>query len=507
MPVVVAVPASTGTIQPGGPSAPSADGGRVNPETFRRSEGPTGRGTHSWQMNPTAVDGDPAGPEAERALIEASRTLAETARQAVKGGTISRAKQPGMAGALLMPDGGVTTHTSMTADKGTKPPTQPAVHPLAQAALDRTAAALPDGTGSGHGKCAEVALVSDQLYRLEQQWREAGEPGTFEQYALDAFDGAKITTHQVKTARQDDLVYELGHYRPPCRSCTHFLPQFNIDPIADPQRDARTYQPPVPGVVGNGPPLSDTRPYDQPNGLVPPDPADQQALDAAVPRDPTTGRPVVHPDPRVGQWAGLVNDGGPTVPGRANNCADVGLSVLATWFGRPEVAAPIAPSAQVEVGSTGRQEQALRASFAHEGNGMAGLDAVAEALRTAGPGSAALIITTQADGNGAHTWNAVNHDGTIIWVDGQNQLVSDTQPVHGDRLGDVWSIVLDAEGDPIQSARPDGSTTTLGAAGLDRVRRTERPRCADAGRRRCRRPSPGRASRNVDRHRQHGGHR
>ncbi len=453
-PVVVAVPGSTGTLQPGGPTAPDTGRGPVNPDTLRRSEGPTGNGTHSWQLAPTAVDGDPTGPDAEQALIEASRTLAEATRQAVKDGTISRAKQPGTSGALLMPDGGITTHTSMTADKGTKPPTQPSVHPLAQAALDRTKAALPDGTGSGHGKCAEVALVSDQLYRLETQWREAGEPGSFEQYALDAFNGAKILTHQVKPAQQNDIVYNLGHHRPPCRSCAHFLPQFAIEPIVDPERDARTYQPPVPGVVGNGPPLSDNRPYGDPNGLVPPEQADQQALDAAVPRDATTGRPLVHPDPRVGSWAGLVNDGGPTVPGRDNNCADVGLSVLDTWFGRPEVAAPTATSAEVEAGSTARQEQALRTEFAHQGTGTAGLDAVADALRAAGPGSAALIITTRPDGNGAHTWNAVNHDGTIIWLDGQNQLISDTDPVHGDP-GNVWSIVLDAEGDPHRPAATD----------------------------------------------------
>ncbi|MBL6277282.1 hypothetical protein JMF97_14060 [Micromonospora fiedleri] len=453
-PVVVAVPGSTGTLQPGGPTTPDPGRGPVNPDTLRRSEGPTGNGTHSWQLAPTAVDGDPTGPDAERALIEASRTLAETTRRAVKDGTISRAKQPGTSGALLMPDGGITTHTSMTADKGTKPPTQPSVHPLAQAALDRTKAALPDGTGSGHGKCAEVALVSDQLYRLETQWRDAGQPGSFEQYALDAFNGAKILTHQVKPAQQNDIVYKLGHNRPPCRSCAHFLPQFGIEPIVDPERDARTYLPPVPGAVGNGPPLSDNRPYGDPNGLVPPDQADQQALDAAVPRDATTGRPLVHPDPRVGSWAGLVNDGGPTVPGRDNNCADVGLSVLATWFGRPEVAAPTITSAKVEAGSTARQEQALRAEFAHQGTGTAGLDAVADALRAAGPGSAALIITTRPDGNGAHTWNAVNHDGTIIWLDGQNQLISDTEPVHGDP-GNVWSIVLDAEGDPHRPAATD----------------------------------------------------
>ncbi|MFI7026220.1 toxin glutamine deamidase domain-containing protein [Micromonospora sp. NPDC049900] len=459
-PVVVPVPASTGSTVNSGPVGPGTDTGQVNPDTIRRSNSPTGRGTHSWETDPTTVAGDPTGPDAERSLIEAARTLAETVRAAVKASTISKAKQPGTAGALLMPNGEITTHTSMTANKGTTPATQPSVHRLAQAALGRTAAALADGVGGGHGKCAEVALISDQLYRLEQQWEALGKPGTFDQWALDALRGARIVTHQVKPAHSDGVTYELGHYRPPCRSCAHFLPQFGVEPITDPDRDVGTYQPTVPGVVGNGPPLSDNRPYGRPDGLIPPDPADQQSLEAAVPRDATTGQPVVHPDPR-GPWAGRVNDGGPTVPGRDNNCADVGLSVLSTWFGRPEVAAPTVPSTQVEAGSTTRQEQALRSRFAHQGNGTNALDSVADALRAAGPGSAVLIVNTWSDQPGGHTWNAVNHDGTIVWLDGQNQLISDTDPLHGVRVGDVWAIVLDAEGDPVRPAQADGVTSAF----------------------------------------------
>ncbi|MEU5553787.1 toxin glutamine deamidase domain-containing protein [Micromonospora sp. NPDC047793] len=459
VPVVVPVPGSSGTLT-SDPTGPRAASGPVDPQTLRRSEGPTGRGTHSWQTDPTSVDGDPTGPAAERSLIEASRTLAETVRAAVKAATVSKSKQPGMAGALLMPNGEITAHTSMAANKGTTPATEPRVHRLAQAALNRTAAALADGTGSGHGKCAEVALVSDQLYQLEQQWEAEGRPGEFDQWALDALRGSKIVTHQVKPAFSDGVTYELGHYRPPCRSCAHFLPQFGVEPITDPDRDVNAYQPTVPGVVGNGPPLSDNRPYGRPDGLVPPDQADQQLLEAAVPRDTNTGRPEVHPDPR-GPWAGLVNDGGPTVTGRDNNCADVGLSVLSTWFGRPEVAASTVPSAQVEAGSTLRQEQALRSSFAHQGAGTNALDTIADALRAAGPGSAVLIVTTWSDQPGAHTWNAVNHDGTIVWLDGQNQLISDTDPLHAGRVGDVWAIVLDAEGDPIRPVETQGTTNPV----------------------------------------------
>ncbi|SCL21525.1 Calpain family cysteine protease [Micromonospora nigra] len=461
-PVVVPVPASTGTT-PTNSGAAAPTPGAVDPSTLTRSTGPTGRGTHSWHLDTTTAPGDPAGPDAEQAMIEASRTLAETVRQAVKATTVSRGKQPGTAGALLMPDGDITTHTSMTPDKGTTPRTDPVVHRVAKEALARTEAALKEAEvnpGGGHGKCAEVALVSDQLYRLEQQWRVQGEPGTFEQFALAAFQNSKITTHQIATARSGDVTYELGHYRPPCRSCAHFLPQFGIEPVVDTDRTVEAYQPPVPGVVGNGQPLSDTRPYGQPQGVVPPSQADQQALQDAVPRDPATGRPLVHPDPRVGAWAGLVNDGGPTVQGRSNNCADVGLSFLSTWFGRPEVAAPVADPSLPEFDSTDRQERAVQSEYRHRGTGTTGLDAVAEALRQAGPGAAAIIITSWAGENGrAHTWNAVNHNGTIVWVDGQNRLVSDV-PVHSDRVAEVWSIVLDAAGDPVVPATVPADTGT-----------------------------------------------
>lgn len=458
-------PSHTGAPTTGTPNSPIGGNETSVPTEACRSTGPTGGNTHSWQGKSFTVTGDPNGREAKRTLIEASRRLAEAVRTAVKGKTISKGKMPGMAGALMMPNGEVTTHTSMTADKGTKPPTQPAVHPVVQDALDRIKAdleAMQDqgrSKGAGHGKCAEVALVSDQLYRLEGEWRQTGEPGTLEQYALNALSGAKIVTHQIKSAVEGGIEYDLGHYRPPCRSCRHLLPQFGIDSISDSERSPTNYQPPVPGVVGNGRPLSDERPYGEPEGLVPPEPAHQLALDDAVPRDPETGRPEVHPDPRVRSWVGKVNDGGPTVLGRSENCADVGLSFLSTWFGRPEVAAATVEGADLEHGSTARQEQALRSTFSYRGTGASGLDDIAVTLREAGHGSATLIIITSPTFRGrAHTWNAVNHNDAIVWVDAQANAVSATGPIYRAGIGDVWSITLDAEGDPFPSGQPQSDT-------------------------------------------------
>ncbi|WP_157756977.1 toxin glutamine deamidase domain-containing protein [Plantactinospora sp. KBS50] len=442
-----------------------ASTGAVDPGSLERSTGPTANGTHSWRLDPTLVDGDPTGPEAERALIDASRTLADAVQAAAGQGDISRAKYPGMAGALLTPDGQITTHTSMTADKSTNPVTNPAPHPVAQQILDRIKQQV-EQPGAGHGKCAEVALVSDALYRLQRQWEAAGRPGgDFEAYARSALAGAKIVTHQVNPAVDGDVRYEHGNYRPPCRSCEVFLSDLGIEPVADPQRPPGWQPPPVESAaLANGQPLVDSRPYGDPQGLIPPDPSDQQALSDAVPQGPD-GRPAVHPDPRTGTWSQQVNDGGPANPGRNNNCADVGLSFLSTWYGDPQVAASAANPGSMEAGSTARQQQWLGTDFAHQGSGVTGLDAVAERLRQAGPGSAALVITSwTADvGGGAHTWNAVNVNGTVVWVDAQIRAVSDTGPIHTNGVDGVWSITLDANGDPFTAGVAPPGTATAGA--------------------------------------------
>ncbi|RZU53469.1 glycosyl transferase-like sugar-binding protein [Krasilnikovia cinnamomea] len=228
------------------------------------------------------------------------------------------------------------------------------------------------------------------------------------------------------------------------------------------------------GLTG-GPPLPASRPLGRTGGLGPVDPVDQRTLEAAAPRA-GDGSFAVHPDPRMGTWATLVNDGGPSVTGRWNNCADTGLALLSTWYGRPEVSAPRqdggtpgAPSPFGEAGSTARQETFLGASFTHHGAGVPGLDAVAAQVLTGGPGSSALILTTgrQPSAPTSHTWAALNVDGTVVWVDPQNGLVSDAEPIWRDGLTGVWSIGLDPQGRPLAPAATislrDG--TRLPAAG------------------------------------------
>ncbi|WP_444978671.1 WXG100-like domain-containing protein, partial [Actinoplanes derwentensis] len=186
---------------------------------------------------------------------------------------------------------------------------------------------------------------------------------------------------------------------------------------------------------------------------------DHAVLVEALPKD-AEGAPSRFPDPFASDWAKRVNDGGITVPGRSNNCADLGLSVLSTWFGKPTVAGSRTNGIGGEPGSTTRQQELLGTDFQRlpGADPTTKYDLLQQQLIAAGPGAAALIITTgkQPTAPSSHTWNAVNHDGTIVWIDAQAGRVSAGGPLYVDGVTDVWAIPLDADSHPIQrqSANP-----------------------------------------------------
>ncbi|MDT5068664.1 MAG: hypothetical protein QOK02_4819, partial [Mycobacterium sp.] len=70
-------------------------------------------------------------------------------------------------------------------------------------------------------------------------------------------------------------------------------------------------------------------------------PAYQTAVEDAL-RD-HQGNYIAHADPRTNDYGHLVNDGGPSVPGRGNNCLDSSLSALSSFRGDPTVSAPRHP--------------------------------------------------------------------------------------------------------------------------------------------------------------------
>ncbi|MEK8171888.1 toxin glutamine deamidase domain-containing protein [Streptomyces sp. M19] len=112
------------------------------------------------------------------------------------------------------------------------------------------------------------------------------------------------------------------------------------------------------------------RPYDQPSGgLARPSAADEQRLRDSFPVD-QNGSYQRFPDPRgvtfglaapvrelnrrrpsntlvtdagAATWVQRVNGRWASDPARHRNCLDVSRSLLASWFGRPTVAAPSSP--------------------------------------------------------------------------------------------------------------------------------------------------------------------
>ncbi|MFF4606252.1 toxin glutamine deamidase domain-containing protein [Streptomyces sp. NPDC001339] len=205
----------------------------------------------------------------------------------------------------------------------------------------------------------------------------------------------------------------------------------------------------------------------QPNGLYSPFPHDQQALAANFPRNPD-GTPRPYNDP-FQPWVQFQNDGGTSVPGRSNNCADCTRSFMESWYGNPQVSAvrtydpdPNAPDGLDRVSGerngTANIEQWAGTSFRNSGpNSKNGYDRIANELRQAGHGASAAVLVTwpqTADGKdgGAHVFNAVNHNGRVIWVDSQTGEVSQ-QPINTEAVG-VWHLVLDANRQPFDPAAP-----------------------------------------------------
>ncbi len=81
--------------------------------------------------------------------------------------------------------------------------------------------------GLGHGYCAEVVLLSEQLRLLSRAWRDEGAPGEFREYAARALAGARIATRQVG----DTATHRHGQFRAPCPSCRPVLDAFGVTAV------------------------------------------------------------------------------------------------------------------------------------------------------------------------------------------------------------------------------------------------------------------------------------
>ncbi|MEU4199411.1 YwqJ-related putative deaminase [Streptomyces sp. NPDC026294] len=155
-------------------------------------------------------------------------------------------RKDGCSGSLLH-NGVITSHTSSVRrnisrtqkeiDSGVPAPhpqTEPRAHPVIQGVLDdvkRDLVARGVAPGSGHGKCAEVSLISDRLHQMDPDGTRIRNP----EDARRALDGAVVHTRQigdlvVKDKATGEKVTQLRHgdYKPPCASCGPMLDALGV---------------------------------------------------------------------------------------------------------------------------------------------------------------------------------------------------------------------------------------------------------------------------------------
>ncbi|GAA0428206.1 YwqJ-related putative deaminase [Streptomyces luteireticuli] len=168
-----------------------------------------------------------------RALADETKAIAEAnAEKVAAGGKVTKADtgqdglKSGCSGSLLH-NGVITSHSSMTKKDGIG---QPKTHPALQGMYDKVAADMKaegDFPGAGHGKCAEVALISDRLHQLDPTGQNIRTP----EQAREAMQGAAVYTQQIgdmPARKPGEVGLSHGDYKPPCRSCSRVLPALGI---------------------------------------------------------------------------------------------------------------------------------------------------------------------------------------------------------------------------------------------------------------------------------------
>ncbi|MEV4556726.1 toxin glutamine deamidase domain-containing protein [Kitasatospora sp. NPDC049285] len=218
-------------------------------------------------------------------------------------------------------------------------------------------------------------------------------------------------------------------------------------------------QAPLPAAPVRERTLADGRPYGLPGGLGPVDPAHQAEV--------VRRTPVPAPDPMVGEWIEVLNGGGPAESGRSNNCVDVALSAVDTLGGTPTCAAPRLPDGPAgERGGRDRAERELGTRFLDLGDGSDAHAKLGQALLAHGTGTRAVLLTVDGFGR-SHTWNAVNREGVLSYLDHQTGYAAPT-PLYPADHG-LWAIAVDAADRPIDLTLPLPATVAVPAQAAEAV--------------------------------------
>jgi Papain fold toxin 1, glutamine deamidase len=106
---------------------------------------------------------------------------------------------------------------------------------------------------------------------------------------------------------------------------------------------------------------------------------------------------------------------------RPNNCGECARAADSTWHGAPTAAAELANR------RVGGERPAVMTEWAGRAPEPASMADIAQRLRELGPGSSAVVGFDREDAPG-HWFNAVNHEGTVLAVDGQSGRFEDWPP-------------------------------------------------------------------------------
>jgi hypothetical protein len=170
---------------------------------------------------------------------------------------------------------------------------------------------------------------------------------------------------------------------------------------------------------------------DHPDEYIPP-----PGRDAA----PDISEPFRHP----AEWVDAINPDR-AAPGRNNNCGECARATELAWRGVPAQAA-----AYADASAPGERDARMAQWSGHE-LAAADFDTIQQKVLDGGHGTSALVAVSWEEGGG-HWFNAVNHEGVVLAVDGQRGSVEQWPPSrqvsHFDAsfVSESLAVVLDSDG-------------------------------------------------------------
>ena len=175
------------------------------------------------------------------------------------------------------------------------------------------------------------------------------------------------------------------------------------------------------------------------------------------------GKPFIHPS----QWIQDINGPGTRIAERRNNCVDCARAVEARWRGVDATAAPHidpevggAPAALITNWTGGKIDELRHPTpLGPEVPLPAQLDSLNGYLTESGPGSSAVVLFSWQAGGG-HALNAVNHQGKILWIDGQTGKFGPWPPTHYPPIKNVSVVTYPPSRPRMESSTPSKQTGT-----------------------------------------------